>query len=87
MGSFKHLLPTKQQMACEFYKIAGAIHTIVFVEWSIEAKTAQVTNESEIFDGFVLTMMQWCKHCDNRNEENDENNCFDPLSGGKNCLF
>ena len=55
-----------------------------FVDWSIEAKTAQVTNESEIFDGFVLTMMQWCKHCDNRNEEN---NCFDPLSGGKNCLF
>ena len=31
-----------------------------FVDWSIEAKTAQVTNESEIFDGFVLTMMQWC---------------------------
>ena len=31
-----------------------------FVDWSIEAKTAQVTNESEIFDGFVPTMMQWC---------------------------
>ena len=60
MGSFKHLLPTKQQTACEFYKIAGAMHTIVFVDWSIEAKTAQVTNESEIFDGFVPTMMQWC---------------------------
>ena len=60
MGSFKHLLPTKQQMACEFYKIAGAMHTIVFVDWSIEAKTAQGTNESEIVDGFVPTMMQWC---------------------------
>ena len=60
MGSFKHLLPTKQQTACEFYKIAGAMHTIVFVDWSIEAKTAQVTNESVIFDGFVPTMMQWC---------------------------
>ena len=60
MGSFKHLLPTKQQTACEFYKIAGAMHTIVFVDWSIEAKTAQVTNESGIFDGFVPTMMQWC---------------------------
>ena len=24
-------------------------------------------------------MVRWCKHCD-RNEENDENNCFDPLS-------
>ena len=60
MGSFKHPLPTKQQTACEFYKIAGAMHTIVFVDWSIEAKTAQVTNESEIFDGFVPTMMQWC---------------------------
>ena len=31
-----------------------------FVDWSIEAKTAQVTNESEIFDGFVPTMMQRC---------------------------
>ena len=60
MGSFKHLLPTKHQTACESYKIAGAMHTIVFVDWSIEAKTAQVTNESEIFDGFVPTMMQWC---------------------------
>ena len=36
------------------------MHTIVFVDWSIEAKIAQVTNESEIFDGFVPTMMQWC---------------------------
>ena len=36
------------------------MHTIVFVDWSIEAKTAQVTNEVEIFDGFVPTMMQWC---------------------------
>ena len=60
MGSFKHLLPTKHQTACESYKIAGAMHTIVFVDWSIEAKTAQVTNESVIFDGFVPTMMQWC---------------------------
>ena len=60
MGSFKHLLPTKHQTACESYKIAGAMHTIVFVDWSIEAKTAQVTSESEIFDGFVPTMMQWC---------------------------
>ena len=60
MGSFKHFLPTKQQTACEFYKIAGAMHTIVFVDWFIEAKTAQVTNESKIFDGFVPTMMQWC---------------------------
>ena len=60
LGSFKHLLPTKQQRACEFYKIAGAMHTIVFVDWSIEAKTAQVTNGSAIFDGFVPTMMQWC---------------------------
>ena len=60
MGSLKHPLPTKQQTACEFYKIAGAMHKIVFVDWSIEAKTAQVTNESEIFDGFVPTMMQWC---------------------------
>ena len=47
-------------MAREFYKIAGAMHTIVFVNWSIEAKIAQVANESEIFDGFVPTMMQWC---------------------------
>ena len=47
-------------MACEFYEIAGVMHTIVFVDWSIEAKTAQVTNESVIFDGFVPTMMQWC---------------------------
>ena len=60
MGSFKHLLPTKHQTACESYKIASAMHTIVFVDWSIEAKTAQVTNESVIFDGFVPTMMQWC---------------------------
>ena len=60
MCSFKHLFPTKQQTAREFYKIAGAMHTIVFVDWSIEAKIAQVTNESEIFDGFVPTMMQWC---------------------------
>ena len=60
MDSYKHPLPTKQQTACEFYKIAGAMHTIVFVDWSIEAKTAQVTNESVIFDGFVPTMMQWC---------------------------
>ena len=60
MGSFKHLLPTKHQTACESYKIAGAMHTIVFVDWSIEAKTAQVTNESVIFDGFVPTMIQWC---------------------------
>ena len=59
MGSFRHPLPTKQQTACEFYKIAGAMHTIVFVDWSIEAKTAQVTNERGIFDGFVPTMMQW----------------------------
>ena len=60
MGSFKHLLPTKHQTACESYKIASAMHTIVFVDWSIEAKTAQVTNESVIFDGFVPTMIQWC---------------------------
>ena len=68
----------------ESYKIASAMHTIVFVDWSIEAKIAQVAHESEIFDGFVPTMMQWCdgfKHCD-RNEENDENNCFDPPVGG-----
>ena len=50
-----------------------------FVDWSIEAKTAQVTNESEIFDGFVPTMVRWCKRCD-RNEENGENNSFEPLS-------
>ena len=36
------------------------MHTIVFVDSSVEAKTAQVTNESEAFDGFVPTMMQWC---------------------------
>ena len=44
----------------ESYKIASAMHTIVFVDWSIEAKIAQVAHESEIFDGFVPTMMQWC---------------------------
>ena len=47
-------------MACEFHKVASAMHTIVFVDWSIEAKTAQVTNESVVFDGFVPTVMQWC---------------------------
>ena len=55
------------------------MHTIVFVDWSIEAKTAQVTHESGIFDGFVPTIMQWC----DGDEKNDENNCFDPSRGKK----
>ena len=53
------------------------------VDWSIEAKTAKVTNDNGILlwpRSYNDAMVRWCKHCD-RNEENDENNCFDPLSG------
>ena len=59
------------------------MHTIVFVDWSIEAKTAHVTNESGICYGFVPTMMQWCDGASTAIGPNkkDENKCFDPLPG------
>ena len=28
----------KQQMGCEFHKIASAIHTILFADWTLEAE-------------------------------------------------
>ena len=28
----------KQQMACEFHKIASAMHTMLFADWALEAK-------------------------------------------------
>ena len=61
------------------------MHTIVFVDWSIEAKTAQVTNESGIFDGLVPTMMQRCDGASTAigTNKNDENNCIDPQPGEK----
>ena len=40
----------KQQMACEFHKVASAMHTILFADWALEAKNAQVTAHSETFD-------------------------------------
>ncbi len=40
----------KQQMACEFHKVASAMHTILFADWVLEAKNAQVTGHSETFD-------------------------------------
>ena len=40
----------KQQMACEFHKVASAMHIILFADWALEAKNAQVTGHSETFD-------------------------------------
>ena len=37
----------KQQMACEFHKVASAMNTILFADWVLEAKNAQVTGHSE----------------------------------------
>ena len=58
-------------------------YNLFFVDWSIEAKTAQVTNESGFVDGFVPTMMQWCDGASTAigTNKNDENNCLDPLPG------
>ena len=42
----------KQQMACEFHKVASAMHTILFADWALEAKNAQVTGHSETFYRF-----------------------------------
>ena len=40
----------KQQMACEFHKVASAMHTILFADWALEAKNAQVIGHNEVFD-------------------------------------
>ena len=37
-------------MACEIHKMASAMHTVVFVDWALEAKNAQIMGESAIFD-------------------------------------
>ena len=49
----KALKLQKQQMACEILKMASAMHTVVFVDWALEAKSAQVTCESATFDGHM----------------------------------
>ena len=39
----------KQQMAWEFDKQTNAIHRILFLDWALEAKNAQVVGHNEIF--------------------------------------
>ena len=39
----------KQQMAWEFDKKTNAIHRILFLDWALEAKNAQVVGHNEIF--------------------------------------
>ena len=40
-------------MACEFHKIASAMHTSLFADWAQEAKNAQVMGRSDNFDGLM----------------------------------
>ena len=43
----------KQQMACEFHKIASAMHTMLFAYWALQAKNAQVIGHSDNFDALM----------------------------------
>ena len=38
----------KQRMV---HKMASAMHTVVFVDWAMEAKNAQVMSENQNYDG------------------------------------
>ena len=38
-------------MACEFHKIASAMHTRLFADWAQDAKNAQVMGHNQNFDG------------------------------------
>ena len=67
----------KQQMACEIHKMASAMHTIVFVDWALEAKNAQVMGESAIFDRLMERKKAAPKkQRSDRNRQNDENSDF-----------
>ena len=55
----------KQQMACEFHKVASAMHTILFPDWALEAKSSQVTAYSDTFD----TLMERTKIRTGRTKE------------------
>ena len=67
----------KQQMACEFHKVASAMHTILFADWALEAKNAQVTGHSETFDRpRERTKTEPNEQRSDRNGQSDENSDF-----------
>ena len=78
----------KQQMACEFHKVASAMHTILFADWAQEAKNAQVTGHSETFDRLMeRTNTEPNEQRSDRNGQSDENSRFAFLVGVQKVVF
>ena len=78
----------KQQMACEFHKVASAMHTILFADWVLEAKNAQVTAHSETFDKVrERANTEPNEQRSDRNGQSDENSRFALLLGVKKVIF
>ena len=78
----------KQQMACEFHKIASAMHTILFADWALEAKNAQVTGHSETFDRLMeRKKTEPNEQRSDRNGQSEENSRFALLLGVQKVVF
>ena len=69
-------------MACEFHKVASAMHTILFADWALEAKNAQVTAHSETFDTLMeRTNTEPNEQRSDRKGQSEENSRFALLLG------
>ena len=78
----------KQQMACEFHKVASAMHTILFADWALEAKNAQVTAHSETFDRLMeRKKTEPNEQRSDRKGQSDENSRFALLLGVQTVVF
>ena len=75
-------------MACEFQKIASAMHTRFFADWALEAKNAQVTAHSETFDKVrERANTEPNEQRSDRNGQSDENSRFALLLGVQKVVF
>ena len=78
----------KQQMACEFHKIASAVHTILFADWALEAKNAQFTGHSETFDRLMERKnTEPNEQRSDRKGQSDENSRFALLLAVQTVVF
>ena len=78
----------KQQMAWEFDKQTNAIHRILFLDWALEAKNAQVVGHNEIFHKLMeRKKTEPNEQRSDRNRQSDENNRFALLLGVQKVVF
>ena len=77
-------LKAESKMACEFHKIACAIHRILFADWALEGKNAQVTTRVIILIGsWSETKTEPNEQRSDRKGQYDDNNRFALLLGAE----